>query len=139
MLDAGDAADVIDLVREEAGVGQTGRRFPHKGTLLDLYSRTVNTQRPLLERDRRGLPVVRATTPSDLARLFASYGARKRGLGLVDFDDLLLYWRALAAATRSSAPTLSGCDRPRAASTSTRTSTRSRSTSCAGCAASART
>ena len=47
VLDAGDAADVLDLVRQEAGVGQTGRRFPRKPTLLDIYSRTVNAQRPL--------------------------------------------------------------------------------------------
>ncbi len=47
MLDAGDAADVIDLVRDEHGAAAAGRRFPKKGTLLDVYSRTVNTQRPL--------------------------------------------------------------------------------------------
>src|SRR5258705_9166841 len=47
VLDAGDAADVIDLVREEQGATATGRRFPKKGTLLDLYSRSVNMQRPL--------------------------------------------------------------------------------------------
>src|SRR5258708_6124919 len=47
MLDAGDAADVIDLVRDEHGAAASRRRFPKKGTLLDVYSRTVNTQRPL--------------------------------------------------------------------------------------------
>ncbi len=30
-------------------------------------------------------------------RSFRAYGARKRALGVVDLDDLLLYWRALAA------------------------------------------
>ena len=48
MLDTADAADVIDLVRQELGLADTkGRRFPRKATLLDLYSRSVNTQRPL--------------------------------------------------------------------------------------------
>jgi DNA helicase-2/ATP-dependent DNA helicase PcrA len=47
VLDAGDAADVIDLVREEHGHAERGRRFPKKSTLLDIYSRTVNAQRPL--------------------------------------------------------------------------------------------
>src|SRR6266404_4174470 len=47
VLDSGDAADVIDLVREEQGAFTTGRRFPKKGTLLDLYSRSVNMQQPL--------------------------------------------------------------------------------------------
>src|SRR4051794_2563188 len=50
LLDAGDAADVIDLVRSEQGQGGEGaRRFPRKHTLADIYSRTVNAQRPLRE------------------------------------------------------------------------------------------
>ena len=47
VLDAGDAADVLDLLREEHGHAQTKTRFPKKGTLLDIYSRTVNAQQPL--------------------------------------------------------------------------------------------
>jgi DNA helicase II / ATP-dependent DNA helicase PcrA len=96
VLDAGDAADVIDLLREEHGHAQRGRRFPKKSTLLDIYSRTVNAQRPLGE-------VLPAAFPwceehrEDIAALFKAYTARKRALGVVDLDDLLLYWRALAA------------------------------------------
>src|SRR3954465_3080121 len=42
VLDAGDAADVLDLLREEHGHATArGSRFPRKGTLLDIYSRTV--------------------------------------------------------------------------------------------------
>jgi DNA helicase II / ATP-dependent DNA helicase PcrA len=95
VLDAGDAADVLDLVRQEAGVGQTGRRFPRKSTLLDIYSRTVNAQRPLRELLAEAFPWCERHA-DDLARLFVDYGARKRGLGVIDLDDLLLYWRALA-------------------------------------------
>ena len=95
VLDAGDAADLLDLVRQEAGVGQTGRRFPRKSTLLDIYSRTVNAQRPLRELLAEAFPWCERHA-DDLARLFVDYGARKRGLGVIDLDDLLLYWRALA-------------------------------------------
>src|SRR5688500_12569852 len=49
VLDAGDAADVLDLLREEHGHAQAKTRFPRKGTLLDIYSRTVNAQEPLSE------------------------------------------------------------------------------------------
>jgi DNA helicase-2/ATP-dependent DNA helicase PcrA len=31
-----------------------------------------------------------------LGEIFRAYGARKRALGVLDLDDLLLYWRALA-------------------------------------------
>src|ERR1700710_2106097 len=47
ILDAGDAADVLDLLREEAGHAKARTRFPKKSTLLDIYSRTVNAQQPL--------------------------------------------------------------------------------------------
>lgn len=47
LLDASDAADVLDLLREEHGHAESRRRFPRKQTLLDVYSRTVNAQRPL--------------------------------------------------------------------------------------------
>lgn len=95
LLDAGDAADVLDLLREEHGHAQSHRRFPKKSTLLDIYSRTVNTGRPLRE-------ILAGVFPwceehgEDLAALFKAYTARKRALGVVDLDDLLLYWRALA-------------------------------------------
>ncbi len=95
VLDAGDAADLLDLVRQDAGVGQTGRRFPRKSTLLDIYSRTVNAQRPLRELLAEAFPWCERHA-DDLAKLFVEYGARKRSLGVIDLDDLLLYWRALA-------------------------------------------
>ena len=110
VLDAGDAADLLDLVRQEAGVGQTGRRFPRKSTLLDVYSRTVNAQRPLRELLAEAFPWCERHA-DDLARLFVDYGARKRGLGVIDLDDLLLYWRALAQDAVVGAQ-LSAGDRP---------------------------
>jgi DNA helicase-2/ATP-dependent DNA helicase PcrA len=95
VLDAGDAADLLDLVRQDAGLGQTGRRFPRKSTLLDIYSRTVNAQRPLRELLAEAFPWCERHG-EDLGRLFVEYGARKRSLGVIDLDDLLLHWRALA-------------------------------------------
>lgn len=107
VLDASDAADVIDLVRQELdadradrAVGaQRGRRFPRKATLLDLYSRSVNTQRPLSAVIDEVAPwcVDQVEPIADICR---AYVARKRSLGLLDFDDLLLYWRAAAADER---------------------------------------
>jgi DNA helicase II / ATP-dependent DNA helicase PcrA len=95
VLDAGDAADLLDLVRQDAGLGQTGKRFPRKSTLLDIYSRTVNAQRPLREMLAEAFPWCERHGEA-LGRLFVEYGARKRSLGVIDLDDLLLHWRALA-------------------------------------------
>ncbi len=95
VLDAGDAADVLDLVREEHGHAERGRRFPKKSTLLDIYSRTVNAQRPLSGVLADSFPWCEEHR-DDIAALFRAYTARKRALGVIDLDDLLLYWRGLA-------------------------------------------
>ena len=93
MLDPSDAADVMDVVRDETVKSlPNGRRFPRKSTLLDLYSRAVDTGTPVGE-------VINAVAPwaSDLVEpigaVCTAYIARKRRLGLLDFDDLLLHWR----------------------------------------------
>ena len=99
MLDAGDAADVVDLVRDEHRAAASGRRFPKKATLLDVYSRTVNTQLPLSTVIAEVAPWC-ADQTEEIASICRGYVQRKRALGLVDFDDLLLYWRAAAADDR---------------------------------------
>jgi DNA helicase-2/ATP-dependent DNA helicase PcrA len=96
VLDAGDAADLIDLIREEHGHAQRQRRFPKKSTLLDIYSRTVNAQRTLSEVMADSFPWCEEHV-EEIAALLKAYTARKRALGMLDLDDLLLYWRALAA------------------------------------------
>jgi DNA helicase II / ATP-dependent DNA helicase PcrA len=94
LLDAGDAADLLDLLREEHGHAQRAQRFPKKSTLLDIYSRTVNAQRPLAEVLTGSFPWCEHHR-EELGALFRTYTARKRVLGVIDLDDLLLYWRAL--------------------------------------------
>jgi DNA helicase II / ATP-dependent DNA helicase PcrA len=96
VLDAGDAADLLDFVREEQGHAASRRRFPRAQTMLDIYSRSVNAQTPLTEVLAEWFPWC-AEHRDALAETFRAYGARKRSLGLLDLDDLLLYWRALAA------------------------------------------
>jgi DNA helicase II / ATP-dependent DNA helicase PcrA len=92
VLDQGDSADLLDLVRSDLGILSGERRLPKKATLAALYSRSVNTGIPLRE-------VMSDVTPwciehfDDVATLFCAFVARKQALGLLDFDDLLLFWR----------------------------------------------
>jgi ATP-dependent DNA helicase UvrD/PcrA len=95
VLDASDAADVLDLLREEHGHAAARTRFPRKATLLDIYSRTVNAQLPLSRVIAEHFPWCEAQRES-ISALFKAYTARKRSLGVADLDDLLLFWRALA-------------------------------------------
>src|SRR3954464_10823276 len=95
VLDAADAADVLDLLREEHGHAAARTRFPRKSTLLDAYSRTVNAQQPLSGVLAEHFPWCEEHREA-ISALFKAYTARKRALGVADLDDLLLFWRALA-------------------------------------------
>ena len=44
VLDRGDAADLMNLVRDELGLSEQDRRFPKKATCLAIYSYAVNAR-----------------------------------------------------------------------------------------------
>jgi DNA helicase-2/ATP-dependent DNA helicase PcrA len=96
LLDASDAADVLDLLREEHGHAQRRSRFPKKGTLLEIYSRTVNSRHRLSDLVAEMFPWCEEHT-EEIGALFKAYTVRKKTLGVIDLDDLLLYWHALSA------------------------------------------
>ncbi len=107
VLDPSDAADVMDLVRHDLGLAATtGKRFPRKAALLDVYSRVVNAQRPLPQVLAETVPWA-ADRADDVAAVCRGYVARKRALGVLDFDDLLLHWLAATADPRIG-PSLAG-------------------------------
>ncbi|MBA2576736.1 MAG: ATP-dependent helicase [Euzebyaceae bacterium] len=94
VVDQGDAADLLDLVRDDLGLAGGDRRFPRKDTLAAVYSRTVNAGAPLAEVIGRHFPWCRPHVDA-VAGLFRAYTARKRAQHLLDYDDLLLWWDAL--------------------------------------------
>lgn len=96
VLDPGDVTDLLDLLREERGLSGTEHRLPTSQTLADICSRAVNTGVPTRQVMAEQFPwcLDHADRINDLLR---AYVARKRARGLLDFDDLLIYWRALLA------------------------------------------
>ena len=92
VLDRADSADLLDLVRSELGLSQTGSRFPRKDTCLAIYSYTVNAGCPLEETLTGSFPWC-AEWSAELRRLFQAYVAGKQRDNVLDYDDLLLYWR----------------------------------------------
>jgi DNA helicase-2/ATP-dependent DNA helicase PcrA len=95
VLDAADAADLLDLLREEHGLAAGKERFPRKDTLASIYSRCVNAQQPLSEVLTEQFPWCEHHLDA-VAGLFRAYEQRKRDLGRLDLDDLLVYSHALA-------------------------------------------
>ncbi|OGA70312.1 MAG: ATP-dependent DNA helicase [Betaproteobacteria bacterium RIFCSPLOWO2_12_FULL_68_20] len=94
VLDRGDAADLMDVVRHELGLSKTEKRFPRKDTCLAIYSHRVSTQAPLAATLEAAFPWC-AEWEAALKRLFAAYVERKLASQALDYDDLLLYWHAM--------------------------------------------
>jgi DNA helicase-2/ATP-dependent DNA helicase PcrA len=108
VLDRGDAADLMDVVRHELGFskvdatvdasvnGVGAKRFPRKDTCLAIYSHRVNTQGSLAATLESAFPWC-AEWEGELKKLFGSYVDKKLDNQALDYDDLLLYWYAMMA------------------------------------------
>lgn len=94
VLDQGDVSGLFGLLRAESGFAEGKTRFPRKETIAAVYSRAVNAQEQLTTVLDERFPWCRDHR-DELKEIFRQYTARKRRHNVVDFDDLLLYWRAL--------------------------------------------
>lgn len=94
VLDRGDAADLLDILRQELGLSRKDKRFPRKDTCLAIYSHRVNSRRSLQDTLDTAFPWCNDWA-EDLARLFRRYVEIKHSQQLLDYDDLLLYWHIL--------------------------------------------
>lgn len=94
ILDRADSEDLMHAVRTTLDLGGAGRRFPQKATCLDIYSRCVNAAEPLEHVLRTRYPWCKDEADG-LKRLFAAYVDRKEAGHVLDYDDLLLFWRGM--------------------------------------------
>jgi len=99
VLDTADTAEMMALARE--GSGKHNGSPPHqrrarKQTLADIHSRCVNSKTPLSRVLRTHFPWC-AEEKAEIRETFKGYALRKRAQGVLDYDDLLLYWAALLA------------------------------------------
>jgi len=89
ILDQSDAEDTINVVRRRLKLDERARRFPQKHTLLDIYSRSINTATPvekIIERDHpRYMDDVDA-----INSVFQAYIGFKKSTNKMDYDDLLV-------------------------------------------------
>ena len=94
VLDRADAADLMDVVRQELGFASKDKRFPRKDVCLAIYTYRVNTRLSLKLTLEEQYPWCREWE-SDLTRLYREYVGRKQKNNVLDFDDLLLYWHVM--------------------------------------------
>jgi DNA helicase-2/ATP-dependent DNA helicase PcrA len=88
-----DQIEVMASAIADTEVRETGRRFPSPEALIQLLSLAINTDRTLSATlaSRPHLAPLEAEIEAALAR----YAEKKRAMAAVDFDDLLLLWKAL--------------------------------------------
>jgi DNA helicase-2/ATP-dependent DNA helicase PcrA len=94
VLDRGDSADLIDIVRQDLGFARQAKRFPRKDTCLAIYSHRVNTRNSLADTLETSFSWC-TEWHDELTRLFRGYVEAKQAQQLLDYDDLLLYWHML--------------------------------------------
>jgi DNA helicase II / ATP-dependent DNA helicase PcrA len=96
VMDRGDSADLLDVVRHEQGLSARDRRFPRKDTCLAIYSRAstrCGRCSACSRRSGRGASGVER----ELTALLRGYVERKQAQQVLDYDDLLLYWHGLVS------------------------------------------
>jgi DNA helicase II / ATP-dependent DNA helicase PcrA len=94
ILDRGDAKELVDACAADLGYKGTGLRFPTGEVIGDLISSAANTGRPLETVIADRAPRLLHLADAILA-VAARYQQRKRAVGAMDFDDLLLRWLQL--------------------------------------------
>lgn len=102
VLDQADAESLFGVLRTETGAAEGKVRFPRKETIAAIYSRTVNEQARLDEMLQQRFPWCQ-DHDEELREIFKAYRARKREHNVLDYDDLLLYWRALVESPAANA------------------------------------
>ncbi|HDR00196.1 MAG TPA: ATP-dependent helicase, partial [candidate division WOR-3 bacterium] len=94
VADEGDSADLIGHIRNRLGHISKDKRFPRKRTIRAIYSRVVNSRAALDEVLEKEYPWCREADKG-LREIFREYSALKQSRGILDYDDLLIFWKAL--------------------------------------------
>ena len=89
VLDAQDAADVIDLLRGPVASRFKGKRFPKKRTISSVFSSVRNTGRTVDAVLESSYPHFLEFSDA-LNALLEQYTQYKKEQGLMDYDDLLI-------------------------------------------------
>ena len=90
IIDRTDAEQLISMLRKEMGVFSSGRSFPRKQTLVNIFGRAVNKVLSVEDVVLNDYPHFTSQIEAILA-LFNAYRKQKAENNLFDYDDLLVY------------------------------------------------
>jgi len=89
IVDRGDAEDIINIIRTKFGLNKKDRRFPRKGTILNIISKSVNTGDSYKNIILKDYPQF-AQEEEDILQIHEEYASYKFSNSIMDYDDLLV-------------------------------------------------
>ncbi len=94
ILDRADSADAVDLLRLGLGLGDKDKHFPKKSTIIEIFSKAANKSIHVEQAVDEEFPHLLKHVDAlvSLSQLYKDYKNRHF---LMDYDDLLIRWRAL--------------------------------------------
>lgn len=94
ILDRTDSEDTVNLIRAKLGFNKLEKRFPRKNTLIDLLSKSVNKSESIERVLLLEYPQLIEWLP-EIEKIRGMYSDYKRSKSLLDYDDLLVYFKRL--------------------------------------------
>ncbi len=94
ILDSEDSREFINVCIDEAGIDTSAKRFPKAKVLQDIISYANNTEREISKIIVGKYPYFEMLT-QQIKRVDQIYAERKRERNVMDYDDLLIYWKKL--------------------------------------------
>ncbi|MEK9727008.1 MAG: ATP-dependent helicase [Candidatus Margulisiibacteriota bacterium] len=89
IMDRSDAENLMALIRKQGDYQKKDKRFPKKGTLLDIVSKSVNTNRSIEQVISDDFYHF-SDLSEDILEIAKKYHIQKEMLSLMDYDDLLV-------------------------------------------------
>ena len=94
IIDPQDAADIIDLLRNEFKISgkKQGRPFPKKGTVYEIISKSKNLETTIEQTISKYFDELTGFIP-EIEKLHRALAAYKKAANLMDYDDLIIVFR----------------------------------------------
>jgi DNA helicase II / ATP-dependent DNA helicase PcrA len=89
IMDRGDSEDLISMIRKDKGFAKTDKRFPKKGTIADILGKAVNRSATIENTIIKECPQF-LDYKDEICEIQKAYTNRKKEMGLMDYDDLLV-------------------------------------------------
>ncbi len=96
ILDRKDSEDTVGLIRTRMGFHKAKSRFPHKETVHEIISKSINKDSPIEKILKESFPHFLQNS-ADIKKINKEYQEYKKSKSIMDYDDLLIYLEKLLA------------------------------------------